>query len=98
MKTNHLTNCNLILKRPDPHKKEKGLKKQEKKMSLFAISSGGGGSTASSSTGSNKQNKNDFPKRSSVKLLASRFAEAISGEEWSIIKIHLCSDSRPLKI
>jgi len=47
-------------------------------MSLFAISSGGGGSTASSSTGSNKQNKNDFPKRSSVKLLASRFAEAIS--------------------
>ena len=67
-------------------------------MSLFAISSGGGGSTASSSTGSNKQNKNDFPKRSSVKLLASRFAEAISGEEWSIIKIHLCSDSRPLKI
>ena len=50
-------------------------------MSLFAISSGGGGSTASSSTGSNKQNKNDFPKRSSVKLLASRFAEAISGEK-----------------
>ena len=77
-----MTNYNFILKRPNQHKKEKKkFKKQEKKMSLFAISSGGGGSTASSSTGSNKQNKNDFPKRSSVKLLASRFAEAISGEK-----------------
>ena len=56
-------------------------------MSLFAISSGGGGSTASSSTGSNKQNKNDFPKRSSVKLLASRFAEAISGEKQYYCKL-----------
>ena len=46
-------------------------------MSLVAVSSGGGGSAASS-TGSNCQNKNEIPKRKSVKLLASRFADAIS--------------------
>ena len=48
-------------------------------MSLLAVSSGGSsGGNAASSTGRNQKNKNEFPKRNSVKLLASRFAEAIS--------------------
>ena len=42
-------------------------------MSLLAVSTGRNAASSSTAT-----TKNDFPKRNSVKLLASRFAEAIS--------------------